>query len=73
MKKWEEPKLMTLGINNTFEFDSSLGHACHKFDPLENCPEFGKEHNYDAGYWKHTDPQWNNEHEHTCCCSELLS
>lgn len=72
MKKWTNPKLITLNGKNTEEFDSSKGHACHQFDPIENCPDYTNGiHSYEYGRFQHTDPNWNDEHGHTCCCSDL--
>lgn len=71
MKKWEKPELLELGVDHTNEFDSSLGHACHQGDSLENCPDYTNGlHSYEYGRFEHTNPNWNDEHGHTCCCAE---
>lgn len=83
MKKWNNPELLSLGVENTFEDMSTFGsdktHYCHKGDGGK-C-EIEGTHGMVIG---HTTPQrnWKSVHkgevnphpgyEH-CCCYEVQS
>ncbi|MEG1482249.1 hypothetical protein [Clostridium sp.] len=78
MKVWEEPKLYTLGIKNTFDYDSSSSHYCHSQNA--NCTDFTDGSHNSMGD-PHPAPSWNEcvgfENSgttgHTCCCPMSIS
>ena len=87
MKKWNNPKLMMLGLENTNEIneiangglpDDNNGnqHYCHYYNEFHtnNCTSYNPDNN------GHTHTQsgnckdgvhWNESHKSKCCCAGL--
>ena len=76
MKEWNNPELLSLGVENTFEEEldpqakPENTHWCHAanngaggWHETDKCT-----HNHGGGACKDPSHQWSEAHKSSCCC-----